>query len=617
MKKVFSILIFFVGLFFGANVLAKESGTAADYLFSFAAYSDSHGVYGQTAHRTVMGLIEQYSPDFVLHSGDFVTTGDSTEDWQMFDQITANYRSRDKKTGLKLNFYPTPGNHDEPLFNYFSYFNLESFCTYSTYCTYYHFDYKNVRFISLDTNLDYSIYSEQYLWLDNALKNAGSREIIVFFHKPPYSSGYHGQNNDIIDSLVPLFEKYKVKLVLNGHDHEYERSFPIIDNEINAKGVTYIVNASAGGQLRPERITYGNWWTAKIHASYGFIYFEVFNGVFKGKRINSDGSIFDEFEITLPKAKKSLATMAGFGGATHLRNYETNGKLKNNGFYAFSRDFIGGGRIASGDVDLDGKDEIIVGAGKGDVPQVKVFERDGKMRDNFFAFEKRYKGGLDVAVGDVDGDGKDEIAVSKMTGKSAVVKVFRYNSKKSVLFQKHILPKSKMGATVALADVDGDGKAEVLIGTGQGKHVSEMQIFDVEVGNYEGTRLKKYVPFGKKYKNGLDVAGGDLDGDGMAEIVISKLGGVKADVRVYEFDAQKTLLKKFRVFPKKYGTGVNVDVFDVNFDGREEILVGMNEGKKSKALGRVFDGQGKALTRAFRVYNKKFKGGVSLVGINE
>lgn len=107
-----------------------------------------------------------------------------------------------------------------------------------------------------------------------------------------------------------------------------------------------------------------------------------------------------------------IVTGAGFGGGPHVRVFAANGKLVNDGFFAYQQTFRGGTFVAAGDMDGDGDDEIITGAGPTGGPHVRVWAQGNKMIDEFFAFSARSSAGVRVTVLDSDGDGHDEIVAT-------------------------------------------------------------------------------------------------------------------------------------------------------------------------------------------------------------
>src|SRR5262249_2580837 len=94
-------------------------------------------------------------------------------------------------------------------------------------------------------------------------------------------------------------------------------------------------------------------------------------------------------------------------------------------FYAFDPSFFGGVYVATGDTDGDGIDEVITSAGPGGGPQVAVFDgTNGTMRGAYYAYANTFSGGVRVAAGDTDGDGTDEIlTVPGVDGGPAVLVV--------------------------------------------------------------------------------------------------------------------------------------------------------------------------------------------------
>jgi acid phosphatase type 7 len=159
----------------------------------------------------------------------------------------------DKKVLHNVALWPSPGNHEyadkRPLYPeltkrpaYYTLFDTptkgEAGGLPSGDEAYYAFDMGNVHFISLDSygyqdgrGLADSL-SVQYRWLVADLKQNKTQWTIVFFHHPPFSKGSHDSDKDaelikLREGLVPLLDKYNVDVVLNGHSHNYERSFLI------------------------------------------------------------------------------------------------------------------------------------------------------------------------------------------------------------------------------------------------------------------------------------------------------------------------------------------------------------------------------------------------------
>src|ERR687889_189262 len=101
--------------------------------------------------------------------------------------------------------------------------------------TYYSFDYYNVHFIAMDSMLPYTINSPQYSFVRNDListsQNPDMKWIIIYFHHPMYTSpSEHSSDLLLRETYHPLFDQYGVDLVLQGHNHNYQRSYPITYN---------------------------------------------------------------------------------------------------------------------------------------------------------------------------------------------------------------------------------------------------------------------------------------------------------------------------------------------------------------------------------------------------
>jgi hypothetical protein len=135
-------------------------------------------------------------------------------------------------------------------------------------------------------------------------------------------------------------------------------------------------------------------------------------------------------------------------------------------FMAYDPGFRGGVRVAAGDVNGDGHADIVTGAGSGGGPHVQVFSgTTGQQLVSFMAFASAYTGGVYVTAGDIDGDGKAELAVGAGLFGSTLVKVYDDNGAPLRTFVADNA-KSPLPVRVGMVDVDQDGKADLITAVG-------------------------------------------------------------------------------------------------------------------------------------------------------
>lgn len=156
-----------------------------------------------------------------------------------------------------------------------------------------------------------------------------------------------------------------------------------------------------------------------------------------------------------------VAVGAGQGASPYARLYNERLEPVTDAFMAYDPRFHGGVNVGVGDLDGDGSPEIVTGAGAGGGPHVRVFGTDLAVKAQFFAYDPRFTGGVYVALGDVDGDGAQEIVTGPGFGGGPHVRVF--NGRGEVENQFFAFDSKKRGgARVSVGDVDGDGRAEIL-----------------------------------------------------------------------------------------------------------------------------------------------------------
>jgi len=193
----------------------------------------------------------------------------------------------------------------------------------------------------------------------------------------------------------------------------------------------------------------------------------------KGEEITSFNPYAEKFRGSVSFAvadlngdkTKEIITGAGEGGGPHVRIFSTKGRPLIGGFFAYPRQFRGGVEVAVMDLNNDGYKEIITGAGPGGGPQVRVFSKEGwPLTGGFFAFEKDSRSGVSIAVGNIDGKGDKEIIVSSRAPNNPVVKIF---SKDGEFIKKFRAYEGDLdyGIRVMAYDLNRDGKEEILAST--------------------------------------------------------------------------------------------------------------------------------------------------------
>ncbi|MBT3230491.1 L,D-transpeptidase family protein [Candidatus Uhrbacteria bacterium] len=240
--------------------------------------------------------------------------------------------------------------------------------------------------------------------------------------------------------------------------------------------------------------------------------------------------------------------------------------------YPFDASYRGGGSIASADLGGDGVDEIVLGAGPGLAPLVSLYRQDGSMIASFYAYAESFTGGVNVALGDVDDDGEIEIITGAMFGGGPHVRVFdSYGNLESEFFAYD--SSFRGGVNVAAGDVNNDGVAEVITGAGitGGPHV--------KVFTSSGEMLTEIFTASSIENTGAVVATADVNGDGDDEIITGRAG--YSDTRVQLFDWKDDALMYVLAIDAFEDNHYGVNVFggDIDGDGMEEIGVGTKGGE--------------------------------------
>jgi hypothetical protein len=265
------------------------------------------------------------------------------------------------------------------------------------------------------------------------------------------------------------------------------------------------------------------------------------------------------------------------------------------------------GRIgmAQGDVTGDGIADIFVGAGAGGAPHVKLFDGvTGVELRSFFAYDPAFRGGVSVAVGDVTGDGTADFVVAAGPGGGPHVRVFDGVSGDLVHSFFAYDPGFRNGLNVAVGDVNGDGLADIVTGTRQGG-APHVKVFD----GMSSSELRSFFAYDVGFLGGVNVAVGDVNGDGMADIYTGTGAGGASHVKVFDGSSGATVRNFFAYDPAFVG-GVNVAAADTNRDGIADIVTGTGVGGAPHI--KVFDGTTNDMIHSFFAFDSSSTGGASV-----
>lgn len=283
---------------------------------------------------------------------------------------------------------------------------------------------------------------------------------------------------------------------------------------------------------------------------------------------------------------KADLAVANFGAATVsvYRNTATGGSIEA-GSFASKVDFATGNNpyaIAIGDLDRDGKPELVVAnESSGTVSVLRNTATNGSITTGSFAARVDYNTGLNprsVAIGDLDGDGKPDMAVANSS--SSTLSVFRNVSATGVINNGSFAPKvdfvsGSAPVSVAIGDLDGDGRSELVV-TNQGANTVSVLRNTSASGSIGAGSFAGKIDFATGTAP-ISVAIGDLDGDGKADLAVANSGAASNTVSVLRNTTTVGSIGSVSFAAKvDFATGtqpIGVAIGDVTGDGKPDLAV--------------------------------------------
>ena len=233
------------------------------------------------------------------------------------------------------------------------------------------------------------------------------------------------------------------------------------------------------------------------------------------------------------EADSVLVAVATGGSPAVLVLDASTGRVAYN-FYAFSPSFLGGVSVAGGVTAFQGKVTTVVlgGAGPGSEPSVSAFDAvTGTFRQAFYAFAQQYTGGVRVAMGSPDNRGQSLVVVG--SGINSNIVTYTLDNPYAALTSFYAFNPATLyrGVWVAAGDLDGDGVCELVVGAGPGSNgKAEVSVFDLK-----GKQLANFLAFSQGFTGGVSVAVNDYNRDKKGDIFCSSGAGAPGTFNVFGF----------------------------------------------------------------------------------
>jgi hypothetical protein len=260
-----------------------------------------------------------------------------------------------------------------------------------------------------------------------------------------------------------------------------------------------------------------------------------------------------------------VATGAGPGLEPQVNVYDAATMELKFSFMAYAPQFLGGVRVAVGHVQGKTAPDIITAPGPGGGPDIRLFDGQvGNKFGEFLAYDYHFDTGVYVAAGDFNGDGKADIVTSPDQGGGPDIRIFDGASAATGAAPPMIgefLAYSYFfqgGVRIAVGNVSGTG-LDIITSPGPGGG-PDIRVFQGD----SGTMIQEFLAYDYHFDTGVFVSAADVNGDGKADIITSPDQGGGPDIRVFNGAVPGQMIQEFLAYNYGFLGGVRVAALNIN-----------------------------------------------------
>jgi hypothetical protein len=280
-----------------SHLLTFSTAVNQDEAVSFAVFGDTEA--RPHINNRISQLVWEERPHFVINLGDMTDGGSKTKKYEW------NYEYFPGMNALhgRIPVFPVPGNGDGDLYWFNRYHGVPGDAGYYT------FRFGNAEFFMINSVPKEELRpgGEQYVWLENKLRESTADWKIACHHYAPYSSDEDDYGDSWTGSttwgdlevreLVTLYDRYDVDMVFYGHLHAYERSHPLAASQLDPEnGVVYVLSGGAGGNLEDFAPTRSRF-AAKTYRGHHYCTVNIYRNRLDFRMYDLRGSLRDFLEI--------------------------------------------------------------------------------------------------------------------------------------------------------------------------------------------------------------------------------------------------------------------------------------------------------------------------------